>query len=136
MLPVGEHVMASRRHSSFVLSRTGIEPGFRVKPRLRFIDTATLVARLLGFPVAVILWFNFGFRVAARFGDTWFIVALFGLLLALCFAVDQMLVFALRVIFRSSGYMTSEEAQHFPLNVSKRSADPWPFDWLEQIKSK
>lgn len=126
--------MASPRDSSFVLRRPGIESGYRVKRRLRFVDSTTLAVRVLGFPVGMCLWFAFGFRLAAMFGDTWFIVALFALFLAAVYVVDTTIVVVLRVIFRASGLMTGEEAAYFPLNIGKRSVDPWPLAWQESIE--
>jgi hypothetical protein len=122
---------------SFTLDRPGVATGYRVKPRLRWVDTITVIADLPALGVAAFLCFQC-WRWDDQFGlglidpRQWTFFPIMGILAVTCLLAATFATrTALRLIFLTTGMLTPEEARHYPLKASKEQIDPWPECWLE-----
>ena len=123
------------RHYSFTLSRPGLKPGHYVPLRLRIVDTLT---GLSGVPMVIVMFgvvfLSLGLADKIGLGAIWrSLFAFYAYVIVVTFVVGWTLWFAstfwLRVIFRSLGMLTRDEAVHYPLEVSKKDIAPWPESW-------
>jgi hypothetical protein len=114
--------------------RPGVQEGFRVSPRLRIVDAASVgfyvVTQLFVMLFWIMLpWHEFFLNEVAPF---WWLVGGFaiGLVVVLCLA-SIITTFTLRSLFRQGGVLTAEQAKFFPLRARKLRIDPWPRCWQE-----
>jgi hypothetical protein len=129
--------MSNTRYS-FTLDRAGVPAGFRVKPRLRWVDTITIVVQVAAVGVGgFFLWVKcLGWARDLGLGrivpnETVGVLCLVALLLACLYATSFATTTALRLFFLITGMLTPEEARHYPLEASKKRVAPWPECWLE-----
>lgn len=129
------------RSPSFSLARPGLKEGYRVKPRLQFVDFCTLIVRIIVVVVAVgiCVWsmqFWIHYFDGLRFREWLFLLFTGVLLILILWIVDGMLIAVLSIVLRSLRLMTSNEARHFPLNYPRRASalNAWPDEWQEPIE--
>lgn len=120
---------------SFSLDRPGVRYGYRVRRRLRVVDTATIVVELAAGFASIGLWIWSLGRIKqvvhVNHPAAILAIALAGFLFVI-YTVDAAVLWLLRCLFRLSGLMSREEAQSYPLRWGKRCIDPWPATWQER----
>ena len=128
------------RHYSFMLSRPGVKPGHYVPFRLRIVDTVTFFSGIQALLMAIIVS-TFCTRLAQQAGlmnfgrNPWAYIGCFILVLYIATWIFYLRgIGILRVLFLCLGMMTREEAQYYPLEVSKKRFDPWPECWQKASK--
>ena len=115
-------------------TRPGLQEGFHVSARLRFVDAASVGCHVVAHLFVMLFWImlpwqEFFERELAPF---WWLVGGFtiGGVFVLCLTTI-ITTFALRSLFRRAGLLTAEQAKHFPLRSRKLHIDPWPPCWQE-----
>jgi hypothetical protein len=120
-------------------SRPGVQQGFRVTPRLRFVDAGSLGCHAVTQLVVMLFWVMLPWREFFQQR-----VAPFGLLVC-GFAVGGPLVLALttvltrctlRWLWRRTGFLTADQAKYYPLRANKLRMDAWPPCWQEPAPSQ
>ena len=126
--------MRSTNRHSFCLDRPGARRGYRVKPRLRIVDTVTIavqIASVFG-SIAIWVWLLRWLNHVVLLNQPVVIVAvMFAILWIVLYIVPTALVWCMRVLFLVSGLLSKEEARSYPLNWGKHAVDAWPEAWQE-----
>lgn len=134
------------QQTSFCVSRPGLQPGYRVKFRLGFLDTMNMVASMCSILVygAVFggLAWNYLTQRQPNGGLPWLQDFL---LVTFMFVMTYMLLigfarYIIKALLLRCGFYTREELSYFPLDTDgnpwsypRGPLKPWPIAWQEPI---